>query len=297
MSLPTDYAYFTVWITSYVLDVHPSSPCRSSVFSGGSCNFARYCSIIEPHSFKNGLTGSLTVLLIIFLLWIFFILTVLKVTFMLWWSRWLSCSRSKVKRNKMVCDKGHRKPLWIVTKHIASNMLCSVRVFPFFEQQPASISEKFHLYKLEVRCRSHQMYLCSHATETFKHFHYQKSAASSKSKQATEVKQQKLRCREPTMIKADIGFALIVWNCKRNQLKKNACFLCAHSVHHTERHSKTNYPGSLNLLLRLSTGADSSTPYKAVLCSAAKMCHKNESYYFTSASVDCNDMFVRLWHL
>lgn len=76
-------------------------------FSGSSWNFARCYSIIEPRTFKNGLTGFLTALLILFLLWVLTLPTVLKVTLMLWWSRWLSCSRSKVKRNKTVCDKGH----------------------------------------------------------------------------------------------------------------------------------------------------------------------------------------------
>lgn len=64
--------FFTHEQSSYVVDVHPSSPRR---FSGNLP--------IEPHRFKNVLTSFLTVLLILLLLWVFFVLTILKETFVL----------------------------------------------------------------------------------------------------------------------------------------------------------------------------------------------------------------------
>lgn len=102
------------------------------------------------------------------------------------------------------------------------------------------------------------------------------------------------------MVKAGVVSTCMFRSFKRNQAK-NACFLrvqCPSQAEAFKNQLPQTQNGLRNLRLLLSAAAaDSSAPHKAVLCSAGKMCRRNESYYFTSATVDCNDVFVWLWRL
>lgn len=109
-------------------------------------------------------------------------------------SRWLSCSRSKVKRTKMICDRGHQKALQIVTQRRALNALCCTGVFPFLSNSLSGLLESSTCtgQRSDV---NHIRCVCAHTR--LKHSNIclvRKSAASSESKHATEVEERRC-CR------------------------------------------------------------------------------------------------------